>query len=180
MSPCCRPWERGKYTPAVMRLTFYNENTPNTKWDKRCKQLFFVCFFTVTGVSPARMESCISYRCLGPPSSCATDATPHEGRRHRIIFTQISYFFGWWTGWPVVFPFLSEEDLKPPPYSECAHGDEAAAPRPPHHTPLISQGGDSVSVNEAPPPYTPSPPTQVSQQAGPVSHGESQSESRST
>lgn len=145
------------------------------------------------------MESYVSYRCLGPPSSCATDTTPHEGRRHRIIWTQISdlqewtklviwfwstdltfIFFGWWTGWPVVFPFLSEEDLKPPPYSECAHGDEAAAPRPPHHTPLISQGGDSVSVNEAPPPYTPSPPTQVSQQAGPVSHGESQSESRST
>lgn len=78
------------------------------------------------------------------------------------------------------FPFLSEEDLKPPPYSECAHGDEAAAPRPPHHTPRISQGGDSISVNEAPPPYTPSPPAQVSQQAGPVSHSESQSESRST
>ncbi len=74
--------------------------------------------------------------------------------------------------------FLLEDDLKPPPYSECAHGDEAAAPRPSLHTPLISEGGDSISVNEAPPPYTPSP-TQVSQQDGPASHRESQSESRS-
>lgn len=75
------------------------------------------------------------------------------------------------------FPFLSEDDLKPPPYSECAHSDEADAPRSSHPTPLISEGGDSISVNEAPPPYTPSPSTQ---QDGPVSHSESQSESRST
>lgn len=75
-------------------------------------------------------------------------------------------------------PFLSEDDLKPPPYSECAHGGEADAPRPSYHTPLISEGGDSISVNEAPPPYTPSPPTQVSQQEGLVSHSESQSENR--
>lgn len=78
-----------------------------------------------------------------------------------------------------LFTFLSEEDLKPPPYSECTHGDVAAAPCPPNHTPLISQGEDSISVNEAPPPYMPSSPTQVSQQVGSVSH-ESQSETRST
>ncbi|XP_070842675.1 uncharacterized protein [Chaetodon trifascialis] len=68
-----------------------------------------------------------------------------------------------------------EDDLKPPPYSECAHGGEAAAPRPSHHTPLIPEGGDSFSANEAPPPYTPSPSTQN----GPVSHSESLAESRS-
>lgn len=73
-----------------------------------------------------------------------------------------------------------EDDLKPPPYSECAHGDEAAAPRPSPHTPLISEGGDSISVSEAPPPYTPSPPMTVSHQDGPVSHCESRVESRST
>nr|XP_046227550.1 uncharacterized protein si:dkey-118j18.2 [Scatophagus argus] len=71
-----------------------------------------------------------------------------------------------------------EDDLKPPPYSECAQGDEAAAPRPNHLTPLISEGGDSVSVNEAPPPYTPSSLAQVAQQDRPASH--SDSESRST
>ncbi|XP_053198731.1 uncharacterized protein si:dkey-118j18.2 [Scomber japonicus] len=71
-----------------------------------------------------------------------------------------------------------EDDLKPPPYSECAHGDETDAARPSYHTPLISEGGDSISVNEAPPPYTPSPPTQVGQQEGPVSHSEFQSENR--
>lgn len=71
---------------------------------------------------------------------------------------------------------LSEDDLKPPPYSECANSDEADAPRPSHPAPLISEGGDSISVNEAPPPYTPSPPTQLE---GPVSHSVSQSESRS-
>ncbi|XP_039982427.1 uncharacterized protein si:dkey-118j18.2 [Xiphias gladius] len=73
-----------------------------------------------------------------------------------------------------------DDDLKPPPYSECANRDEANAPCPSPHTPLISVGGDSTIVNEAPPPYTPSTPTQVSQQEGPVSHSEFQSESRST
>lgn len=77
-------------------------------------------------------------------------------------------------------PFLSEDDLKPPPYSECAHGDEADTPRPSYHIPLISEGGDSISINEAPPPYTPSPPTQVGQQEGPASHSASQSENRPT
>lgn len=77
-----------------------------------------------------------------------------------------------------LFPSLLGEELKPPPYSECTHGDEAAASRPPHHSPVISQGGDSISVNEAPPPYTPATPTHVSQQAGPVVHNEPQSESR--
>lgn len=73
-----------------------------------------------------------------------------------------------------------EDDLKPPPYSECAHGDEADTPRPSYHIPLISEGGDSISINEAPPPYTPSPPTQVGQQEGPASHSASQSENRPT
>ncbi|KAM7369977.1 hypothetical protein PAMP_011264 [Pampus punctatissimus] len=71
-----------------------------------------------------------------------------------------------------------EDDLKPPPYSECAQSDEADAPRPSYYTPLISEGGDSISVNEAPPPYTPSPLTQVGQQEGPVRYSESQSENR--
>ncbi|XP_051266325.1 uncharacterized protein si:dkey-118j18.2 [Dicentrarchus labrax] len=73
-----------------------------------------------------------------------------------------------------------EDDLKPPPYSECAHGGEAATPCLSQQTILIPEGGDSVSVNEAPPPYTPSPPTQVSRQDGSVTHSESQPESRST
>uniref|UniRef100_A0A3B5B7T0 Si:dkey-118j18.2 n=1 Tax=Stegastes partitus TaxID=144197 RepID=A0A3B5B7T0_9TELE len=73
-----------------------------------------------------------------------------------------------------------EDDLKPPPYSECAQGDETDASRPSHHTLLISEGDESVSINEAPPPYTPSLPTQVSQADGPVSQSEPQSESRST
>uniref|UniRef100_A0A3Q3QIP8 Uncharacterized protein n=1 Tax=Monopterus albus TaxID=43700 RepID=A0A3Q3QIP8_MONAL len=73
-----------------------------------------------------------------------------------------------------------EGDLKPPPYSECAHGDEAETPRASHHNTLISEGGDSTLLNEAPPPYTPSPLTQVSQQVGLVSHSESQRDSRST
>ncbi|XP_034416092.1 uncharacterized protein si:dkey-118j18.2 [Cyclopterus lumpus] len=72
-----------------------------------------------------------------------------------------------------------EDDLKPPPYSECAHGDEADASRPSYQAPVISDA-DTISVNEAPPPYTLSPPTQVCQQDVPVSHGESQSESRPT
>lgn len=74
-----------------------------------------------------------------------------------------------------------EEDLKPPPYSECAHGDEADADaaRPSYQAAFTSEA-DTISVNEAPPPYTLSPPTQVGQQDVPVSHGESQSESRPT
>lgn len=50
----------------------------------------------------------------------------------------------------------TEEELKPPPYSECA----AAS--------MNRDGGDSISVSEAPPPYTPSPPRHVPQ-AGPQS-----------
>ncbi|KAK2859406.1 hypothetical protein Q5P01_004026 [Channa striata] len=82
---------------------------------------------------------------------------------------------------PPPYESVSEEDdLKPPPYSECARGDETEGPRPSHYTPLISAGGGSTSVNEPPPPYTPSPSTQVSQQDSPTRHSESQSESRST
>ncbi|XP_033988364.1 uncharacterized protein si:dkey-118j18.2 isoform X1 [Trematomus bernacchii] len=66
-----------------------------------------------------------------------------------------------------------EDDLKPPPYSECAHHDEADAPRSPHHTVVISEG-DTISINEAPPPYTLSPPA-VSQPDVPVNHNESES-----
>ncbi|XP_047424334.1 uncharacterized protein si:dkey-118j18.2 [Mugil cephalus] len=66
-----------------------------------------------------------------------------------------------------------EDDLKPPPYSECAQGDEADAAHPSHRTPLISDGADSISVTEAPPPYTLSPSTQVGQQDVPA--GQSQS-----
>ncbi|KAJ4925301.1 hypothetical protein JOQ06_018036 [Pogonophryne albipinna] len=68
---------------------------------------------------------------------------------------------------------LPEDDLKPPPYSECAHHDEADAPHPPHHTVVISDG-DAISINEAPPPYTLSPPA-VSQPDVPVYHNESES-----
>uniref|UniRef100_A0A8C5GSH6 Si:dkey-118j18.2 n=1 Tax=Gouania willdenowi TaxID=441366 RepID=A0A8C5GSH6_GOUWI len=64
-----------------------------------------------------------------------------------------------------------EDDLKPPPYSECANGDEVDDARPSHRAPLISDGGDTISVNEAPPPYSP---------AAPVSLSEPQSDSRST
>lgn len=70
-----------------------------------------------------------------------------------------------------------EDDLKPPPYSECAPGEEPDAPRPSHHTPLISEGPDSISVNEAPPPYTPSPSAQA--QDGPASCSEPPTHSRS-
>ncbi|KAK2886417.1 hypothetical protein Q8A73_020363 [Channa argus] len=78
---------------------------------------------------------------------------------------------------PPPYDSVSEEDdLKPPPYSECARGDETEAPPPSHYTPLIPAGGGSTSVNEPPPPYTPSPSTQDS----PICHSESQSESRST
>ncbi|XP_034065510.1 uncharacterized protein si:dkey-118j18.2 isoform X2 [Gymnodraco acuticeps] len=64
-----------------------------------------------------------------------------------------------------------EDDLKPPPYSECGHHDEADAPH--HHTVVISEG-DTISINEAPPPYTLSPPA-VSQPDVPVNHNESES-----
>lgn len=47
-----------------------------------------------------------------------------------------------------------EEELKPPPYSECARGDGAASS-------VNRDEGDSISINEAPPPYTPSPPRRV-------------------
>ncbi|XP_077480964.1 uncharacterized protein LOC144092073 [Stigmatopora argus] len=68
------------------------------------------------------------------------------------------------------------DDLKPPPYSECAHDEEGDAPRPSHHTPLISEGGDSSSSSEAPPPYTQSPLAQVRQQEGQTIRPESQRE----
>lgn len=58
------------------------------------------------------------------------------------------------------------DELKPPPYSECAHhSDGPAGPRPPYHSPVFSQGADLVSANEAPPPYTPAPVAPVSQQS---------------
>lgn len=55
-----------------------------------------------------------------------------------------------------------EDDLKPPPYSECTHSDAAAAPCS-SHMPLTSEEEDYISVNEAPPPYTPSPPRHAPQ-----------------
>lgn len=72
------------------------------------------------------------------------------------------------------------DDLKPPPYSECAQSDEADAPRPAHHAPLpLSEGGDSSSISEAPPPYTPSPTTPANQ-GSPASHNQSHLENRPT
>ncbi|XP_054621289.1 uncharacterized protein si:dkey-118j18.2 [Dunckerocampus dactyliophorus] len=71
-----------------------------------------------------------------------------------------------------------EDDLKPPPYSECADGDEPVAPRPSHDAPLISEGGDSSGVSEAPPPYSQSPPPQARRQDGPESCPEPHSENR--
>lgn len=73
---------------------------------------------------------------------------------------------------------LSEDDLKPPPYSECARSDAADAPRPSHYTPLISEGGDSSTATDAPPPYTQSPPAHACHHEGAASHSESQVESR--
>ncbi|XP_061569406.1 uncharacterized protein si:dkey-118j18.2 [Cololabis saira] len=73
-----------------------------------------------------------------------------------------------------------DDNLKPPPYSECAQGDDANASCPSRDPPLISEGGTSVSINEAPPPYTLSPPALLGQQGGPVSHSESLPESRPT
>lgn len=54
----------------------------------------------------------------------------------------------------------SEEELKPPPYSECTRADCAAA--------VNRDEGDTISISEAPPPYTPSPP-RVVPQTGPQS-----------
>ncbi|XP_076014192.1 uncharacterized protein LOC143006793 [Genypterus blacodes] len=69
-----------------------------------------------------------------------------------------------------------DDDLKPPPYSECARSDDPDGPRPCHRTPLLSENADSISVNEAPPPYTPCPAaTYANQQDG---RGESHPESR--
>ncbi|XP_037135546.1 uncharacterized protein si:dkey-118j18.2 [Syngnathus acus] len=67
-----------------------------------------------------------------------------------------------------------EDDLKPPPYSECAHAVETDAPQPSNRTPLISEGGDSSSSSEAPPPYSQSP--QPRTQEGLVSCTEAHSE----
>ncbi|KAK5850234.1 hypothetical protein PBY51_014500 [Eleginops maclovinus] len=67
-----------------------------------------------------------------------------------------------------------DDDLKPPPYSECAHHvDETDAARPFHPPPAVSEG-DTISINEAPPPYTLSPPA-VSQPDIPLYHSESES-----
>uniref|UniRef100_A0A3B3ZQB7 Uncharacterized protein n=1 Tax=Periophthalmus magnuspinnatus TaxID=409849 RepID=A0A3B3ZQB7_9GOBI len=49
---------------------------------------------------------------------------------------------------PPPYDAVSNE-LKPPPYSECTRSDSAAASR---------EGGSSINITEAPPPYTPSPP----------------------
>ncbi|XP_037549939.1 uncharacterized protein si:dkey-118j18.2 [Nematolebias whitei] len=72
----------------------------------------------------------------------------------------------------------AEDDLKPPPYNECTQSDEADAPRPSQDTPLIPDGEDLVRINEAPPPYTLTPPTPVGQRGGPVSPSEPLLESR--
>lgn len=45
-----------------------------------------------------------------------------------------------------------EEELKPPPYSEC--GGAASVSR---------DGGDPLNISDAPPPYTPSPPRHAPQ-----------------
>ncbi|KAM8881027.1 uncharacterized protein ACB058_001313 [Synchiropus picturatus] len=73
-----------------------------------------------------------------------------------------------------------EDDLKPPPYSECAYGDESDAAHPSHDTPLITNEGDSTSVNEAPPPYTPSSSTLEYEQEVPASSCQNPSEARPT
>ncbi|XP_047205706.1 uncharacterized protein si:dkey-118j18.2 [Girardinichthys multiradiatus] len=72
-----------------------------------------------------------------------------------------------------------EDDLKPPPYSECAQGDETDVPHLSHNTPLISDGGNSINISEAPPPYTLTPPTVVCPHS-PVSQIESLPERRAT
>nr|XP_057916777.1 uncharacterized protein si:dkey-118j18.2 [Doryrhamphus excisus]XP_057916778.1 uncharacterized protein si:dkey-118j18.2 [Doryrhamphus excisus] len=74
-----------------------------------------------------------------------------------------------------------EDDLKPPPYSECADGGEPIAPHPSHDTPLISEGRGPVGVSEAPPPYSQSPPLQSrnrqdgSSESRPEPHSENRS-----
>ncbi|XP_056157816.1 uncharacterized protein si:dkey-118j18.2 isoform X2 [Lampris incognitus] len=73
------------------------------------------------------------------------------------------------------------DDLKPPPYSECAQHDTDAA-HPSYRTPLlVSEGEDSISISEAPPPYTPCPPALANQiEEHPASHCQSHSENRPT
>ncbi|XP_059900503.1 uncharacterized protein si:dkey-118j18.2 isoform X1 [Gadus macrocephalus] len=56
-----------------------------------------------------------------------------------------------------------EEDLKPPSYSECARGSDGL--RPTFH--VLDEGVDGVSMNEAPPPYTPGPSAPANQQEAP-------------
>lgn len=65
-----------------------------------------------------------------------------------------------------------EDDLKPPPYSECAQSDETDTPHLTHNTPFISEGGNSVRISEAPPPYTLTPPTVVALRGSPVNQSE--------
>ncbi|XP_072307449.1 uncharacterized protein [Eucyclogobius newberryi] len=51
---------------------------------------------------------------------------------------------------PPPYDAISREDeLKPPPYSECTGGEGNG------------DGADALNVTEAPPPYTPSPPRHV-------------------
>ncbi|XP_067107872.1 uncharacterized protein si:dkey-118j18.2 [Osmerus mordax] len=73
------------------------------------------------------------------------------------------------------------DDLKPPPYSECAQIDETDAPHSSRHAPpALDEREDSGSMSEAPPPYTPSPLTLPSQREGTLCLNQSQpSEGRS-
>ncbi|XP_012712796.1 uncharacterized protein si:dkey-118j18.2 [Fundulus heteroclitus] len=71
-----------------------------------------------------------------------------------------------------------EDDLKPPPYSECAQSVETDRPHLSSNTPLISEGGNAVRIGEAPPPYTLTPPTAAGPQRGPLSQSEPLPESR--
>uniref|UniRef100_A0A3Q3W7K4 Uncharacterized protein n=1 Tax=Mola mola TaxID=94237 RepID=A0A3Q3W7K4_MOLML len=72
-------------------------------------------------------------------------------------------------------PSASYSHLDMPPPYEAVSGGNA------HTQSTLPElcGGDSISVNEAPPPYTPFSPAPVGEQAGAVSHSEPQSESRS-
>lgn len=69
------------------------------------------------------------------------------------------------------------DDLKPPPYSECAQIDETDVPHSSHQSPLTEEG-DSGSISEAPPPYTPSPIAPPNQQEGPLRLNQSHPEGR--
>lgn len=71
-----------------------------------------------------------------------------------------------------VLSVLVEDDLKPPPYSECAQSNETDSSHLPHNTAFISEGGNSVRINEAPPPYTLTPPTVVALRGSPVNQSE--------